>query len=174
MSDQLSIKEARYQGMVLIKSWLDSVKKADVIIANYLGVDALPEIGGFIFQNDIYCAALSPGHYMMFADNELLCSEILNLFSADIASVVDISHSRCGIRLKGKYSDCLLNKGIAVNLHDDALPEMSVVQSSIHSIGVILFKMSHDDYLVFCYSSYKTRFYEWVIDSAKEYGYALK
>ncbi|MBT5074277.1 MAG: hypothetical protein HOJ34_04345 [Kordiimonadaceae bacterium] len=173
MSDQLSIKEVRYQSMVLIKSWPDSAQKTDAILAAFLGIDALPVVGDFISQNDIYFAVISPGHFMMFSNNELLCSEISKLFSADIASVVDISHSRCGISLNGKNSDNLLNKGIAINLTDDDLPGMSVLQSSIHSIGIIMFKLQHDDYLIFSYSSFFDSFYAWVIDSAEEYGYAL-
>lgn len=173
MSDKLSINEVRYQSMILIKSWPGSAKDVDAIVATYLGVDALPAVGKFISQEDTYCATLSPGHFMIFSSNGLLCSDVSKLFSSDIASVVDISHSRCGIRLSGKNSTTLLNKGVAINLNDDALPKMSVLQSSVHSIGIILFKMQHDDYLIFSYSSFYDSFYAWVIDSAEEYGYAL-
>ena len=173
MSDKISIAKVHYQNMILIKSWPGSAKDVDAIVATYLSVDTLPEVGKFISRDDTYCAALSPGHFMIFSNNLLLCSEVPKLFSSDIASVVDISHSRCGIRLSGENSKALLNKGIAINLNDSALPKMSVLQSSVHSIGIILFKMQYDDYLIFSYSSFFDSFYAWVIDSAEEYGYAL-
>ena len=172
MTDKLSINEVRYQNMILIKSWPDSAKDADAILATYLGVNVLPTVGNFVNPEETYCAALSPGHFMIFSNNRSLYSEVQKLLSADIASVVDISHSRCGIHLSGKNSTTLLNKGISINLNDDALPEMSVLQSSVHSIGIILFKVQYEDYLIFSYSSFFDSFYTWVIDSAAEYGYA--
>ena len=43
----------------------------------------------------------------------------------------------------------------------------------IHSIGIILLKLEPNNYLIFSYRSFFDSFYAWVIDSAKEYGYAL-
>lgn len=172
MSDQLSINEFYFKSMILLKSWPDSAENAAAILKAFLNVKALPKMGYFIIENDVYCAMLSPGHYMLYSVDEGLCSKISALVSSEIAAIVDASHSRRAIRLSGKNSTRLLNKGIAINLTDDSLSGSTVLQSSIHSIGIILFKFKGDDYLIFSYSSFFESFNEWVIDSALEYGYA--
>jgi len=172
MSDKLSIGEFRFKSMVLIKSWPDSAEAADTLLVKYLGVASLPKVGGFISKEDIFCAVLSPGHIMLFSIQESRFSDLSKIFSPQIAAIVDISNSRRGIRLQGGNSTLLLNKDIAIDLSDDAFPKFSVLQSSIHSIGIILFKFNPDDYLIFSYSSFFESFYAWVIGSAEEYGYA--
>lgn len=172
MSDQILINEFRFKSIVLLKSWPDSAENTITIIAEYLNVKAMPKMGKFIIEDDVYCAMLSPGHYMLCSFNEGLCSKVSALISPEIAAIVDVSHSRRAIRLNGENSTRLLNKGIAINLTDDLLSGSTVLQSSIHSIGIILFKFKTDDYLIFSYSSFFESFNEWVIDSALEYGYA--
>lgn len=172
MSDKLSISEYSFNSMILIKSWPDSTEITDSLLAKYLGVKSLPKVNEFISQNDIFCAMLSPGHFMLFSAHESLFSDLSKIFSAEVAVIIDISHSRRGVRLQGKNSTRLLNKGIAIDLGDDEFPPLRVLQSSIHSIGIILFKLNPDDYLIFSYSSFFEDFYAWVIDSAEEYGYA--
>ena len=172
MSDQLLIGEFNFQSMILIKSWPNSVEVTTALLAKYLNVKLLPKVGEFTFKNDIYCAVLSPGHIMLFSTLEIKFSDVSEILSPEMAAIIDISHSRRGIRLQGENSSNLLNKDIAIDLSDDAFPELRVLQSSIHSIGIILFKLQSDDYLIFSYSSFFESFYEWVIDSAQEFGYA--
>jgi heterotetrameric sarcosine oxidase gamma subunit len=173
MPDKLSIGEFSFKSMVLIKSWSDSVEITDTLLAKYLGVKLIPKVGQFISQDDVYCAVLSPGHIMLFSTHESRFSDVSKILSPETAAIINVSHSRRGIRLQGEKSTSLLNKDIAIDLSDDAFPELRVLQSSIHSIGIILFKLKSDDYLIFSYSSFFESFYAWVIDSAEEYGYAL-
>ena len=173
MSDKILISEPHFNSMVLIKSWPDSSEIMNKILEEYLSLSQLPKVGEFIFQDNIYCAMLSPGHIMLFSFRENLCPEITKIILPEIAAIIDVSHSRRGLRIQGKSSTNLLNKGIAINLSEDNFPELGVLQSSIHSIGIILLKLEPNNYLIFSYRSFFDSFYAWVIDSAKEYGYAL-
>lgn len=148
------------------------MRKVESKLASFLDVAVLPNGNAFISNEDINCAVLSPGHYMIFSNELSLSDEALGIFNANEASVVDISHSRCGTGLSGKNSTAILNKGVAINLSDEAIPNMSVIQTSVHSIGIIIFKIQYDDYIIFSYSSLFESLYEWLIDSAIEYGYS--
>ena len=169
MPKDLSISEARFKSMVLIKSWPDTSKNIESIIISYLKLSSLPDMGAIHFQKDTYIATLSPGHYMIFSDHQNLLSELSKIIVPENAAITDVSQSRRGIRLKGKNAPIVLNKEIAIDLSNKAMPANTVVQTDIHSIGVILFKFTAEDFLIFSYSSFFKSFYAWLIDATKEY-----
>ena len=172
MSDNtnpVSINEVRFNHMILIKAWPDTLGDVKKNLEKFMGVLA-PDVGQLVRAEGLICACLSPGHYTVIS-NEHNFEEMKNNFQTDLAAVTDISHARCGVHLSGENINPLLNKGLAIDL--ESLPVSSVLQSSIHSISVILLKLDDDEYLTLTYTSFSKSFNDWVIDSAKEYGYAL-
>ena len=107
---------------------------------------------------------------MIFSDHQNLHSELSKIIVPENAAITDVSQSRRGIRLKGKNAPIVLNKEIAIDLSNEATPESTVIQTSIHSIGVILIKLSLEDFLILSYSSFFESLSSWLIDSTKEYG----
>lgn len=172
-AQNISISEARFKSAIIIKAWPDSMVKAAEILCSYLGYDNPPKIGSFSQIEDGYCVCLTAGHYIIFSNNEELYKETSALYDINIAAVTDVSHSRDGLRLEGRYSTALLNKGLAICLDDNGFPIGSAAMGTIHSIGVLLLKLDNDHYLTFTYTSFCHSFFEWLIDCAKEYGYVL-
>jgi len=169
--NKIIINKFSFNSTVVIKAWPDSLEQVISILSRYLNADQLPTLGRFNHYSDIYCAALTPGQFMVLSNNDDLHCELSALFSPEIAAVVDVSHSRSGLELKGKNVAKLLNKGLAINLDDDHLPPGSILQSTIHAIGIILIKSTSEHYSLFSYSSFSESLLEWVIDSSLEYGY---
>ena len=161
--------------MVLIKSWPDTSKNIASIIISYLKLSSLPKVGAVHIQKNTYIATLSSGHYMIFSDDQSLLSELSKIIAPENAVITDVSHSRRGVRLIGENAPIILNKEIAIDLSDETTPESTVLQTNIHSIGVILVKHTSEDFLILSYSSFFISLSSWLIDSTKEYGcYDLK
>lgn len=169
--NKILITKFSFKSTVLIKTWFDSLDQVESLLSEYLNVNELPNVGRLTQSGELYCAALAPGQFMVFSNIEDLHSELSTLFVADVAAVIDISHSRTGLELTGKNVAKLLNKGLAINLNDDHLPPGSILQSSIHSIGIFLIKSSSERYSLFSYTSFSESLLEWIIDSSLEYGY---
>ena len=170
MHKDLTISETKFESMVLIKSWPETSENIASIIISYFELSSLPNVGAVLTHNDIYIASLLPGHYMIISDRQNLQSELSKIITAENAAVIDISHSRRGVHLKGVNASLVLNKEIAIDLSNKAMPANTVVQTDIHSIGVILIKLSSEDFLIFSYSSFFESLSRWLIDSMKEYG----
>ena len=169
MSNDLSINKIRFKSTVLIKSWPDTLENTTSIISSHFELQSLPKVGAFLIQKNMYIAALSPGHYMIISDHQDLYLKLSKIITSENAAVIDTSHSRRGLRLKGLDAPLILNKEIAIDLSDKTTSEFAVIQTEIHSIGVIVFKLSAEDFLIFSYSSFFESFYEWIIDSKKEF-----
>ena len=107
---------------------------------------------------------------MIFSDRQNLFSELSKIIVPENAVITDVSQSRRGVHLKGINASLVLNKEIAIDLSNKAMPANTVVQTDIHSIGVILFKFTAEDFLIFSYGSFFKSFYAWLIDATKEYA----
>jgi heterotetrameric sarcosine oxidase gamma subunit len=169
MPNDLSIYKIRFKSTVLIKSWSDTIENTISIISSHFELQSLPKVGAFLIQKNMYIAALSPGHYMIISDHQDLYLKLSKILLSENAAVIDISESRRGLHLKGADAPLILNKEIAIDLSNKTTSDFAVIQSEIHSIGVIVFKLSAEDFLIFSYSSLFESFYEWIIDAKKEY-----
>ncbi len=169
MPRDLSINKIRFKSTVLIKSWPDTSENTTSIISSHFKLQSLPKVGAFLIQKNMYIATLSPGHYMIISDHQDLYLKLSKIITSENAAVIDTSHSRRGLRLKGADAPLILNKEIAIDLSNKTTSELAVIQTEIHSIGVIVFKLSVEDFLIFSYSSLFESFYEWIIDTKKEY-----
>ena len=169
MPNDLSINKIRFKSTLLIKSWPDTIENTTSIISSHFELQSLPKVGAFLIQKNMYISALSPGHYMIISDHQDLYLKLSKIITSENAAVVDTSHSRRGLRLKGADAPLILNKEIAIDLSNKTTSDFAVIQSEIHSIGVIVFKLSAEDFLIFSYSSLFESFYEWIIDAKKEY-----
>ncbi len=170
MPKDLSINEVRFKSMVLIKCWPDTSENIETIIISYLKLSALPKLGAVHIQKNTYIATLSPGHYIIFSEHQDLLSDLSKIIIPENAVITDVSQSRRGVHLKGINASLVLNKEIAIDFSNEAMPANTVVQTDIHSIGVILIKLSSEDFLIFSYSSFFESLSRWLIDSMKEYG----
>ena len=169
MPRDLSINKISFKSTILIKSWPDTSENTTSIICSHFKLQSLPKVGTFLIQKNIHIATLSPGHYMIISDHQDLYLKLSKIITSENAAVIDTSHSRRGLRLKGADAPLILNKEIAIDLSNKTTSELAVIQTEIHSIGVIVFKLSAEDFLIFSYSSFFESFYEWIIDAKKEY-----
>ena len=167
MPKDLSINEISFESVILIKSWPDTLENITSIISGYFESQSLPKVGEFQIQKNTYIATLSPGHYMIISQHQDLIFKLSKIITPENAAVIDVSHSRHGLSLKGTNAPLILNKEIAIDLSSKTMPELAVIQTEIHSIGVILFKFKAEEYLIFCYESFFESLYELLIDSIK-------
>lgn len=169
IQENISIKETRFKSLVLLKVWPDHIAELQGILSHFDEEIIVPLMGKFFSNADLYCVCISPGQYMFFSNNLDLFEQLSPLFTVNIATLTDLSHSRCAFQLKGNKSTSLLNKGLAIDLDGDFFPIGSATQSTIHSMAVLLLNIQKDEYLLLTFSSLAGSFSEWLLDASKEY-----
>ncbi len=106
------------------------------------------------------------------ADGELL-DRLRAGFDSDTATVADLSHARCGLRLRGPAVRQVLAKGLPVDLHPRVLPVGAVAVSAVHGIHTVLHHSGGDIFDLYVLRSYAVSFWGWLTHSAAEFGYAV-
>lgn len=89
--------------------------------------------------------------------------------NAEQGTVLDLSHSRTRLRLHGDHATSLLNRFIAVNLSEHAFPVGSVVSSSLHHVGLTLWR-NQSGYELFIPRGYAVSVWELLKESALQFG----
>ncbi|OBF34921.1 sarcosine oxidase subunit gamma [Mycobacterium sp. ACS1612] len=87
-------------------------------------------------------------------------------------TAVDVSAQRTTLRLRGRHSRDVLNKGCAIDLHPTKFGEEAAVQTTLGRTGIILLAVdgSGTDYRVLVRSSFARYLADWLLDAAQEYS----
>jgi sarcosine oxidase subunit gamma len=89
----------------------------------------------------------------------------------DRVSIVDVSHGRAALRLRGPDVRDALAKGCAVDLDARAFPPARCAQTAIGRISVILDHVEPGVFDVYCSRSYAGSFWHWITEACAEYRY---
>lgn len=169
----LCLRELRPAGCAEIAAWPGQKAAVAAVLRDLCGVD-LPERPGR-FATGALClvAATGPGRWLLLADGADPVGALRDRLPAMAGAVVDLGHSRRGIRLAGPRAAAVLLKGLAIDLDGPDFPAGSVAQSSIHHVGVTLLRRAPQVFDLYVYRSLAVDFAAWLLDACAEYGAAV-
>lgn len=92
--------------------------------------------------------------------------------SGEFVSVVDLTHGRALIRLRGRRSADLLNKLCGIDLRDGTTPDGSALRTSVAGVAtdVIRDDESGPSYLLHCERSSGQYLFDALLDAGTEFG----
>ncbi len=135
----------------------------------------LPQRPQRIAAGDLAFVGTGPGAWMAVGEaGPLGFADRLAADLAGLASVNDQSDGYAALRLEGPAVLDVLAKGVFLDLHDSAFPVGSAAGVVIAHIGAILWRREAMVFEVLVFRSYAASFWQWVEESALEYGLAVK
>lgn len=92
--------------------------------------------------------------------------------SGEFVSVVDLTHGRALIRLRGRHSADLINKLCGIDLRDGTTPDGSALRTSVAGVAtdVIRDDGSGPSYLLHCERSSGQYLFDALLDAGTEFG----
>jgi heterotetrameric sarcosine oxidase gamma subunit len=117
-----------------------------------------------------------PGHWLARADGEdgAALEQRLRATFGNLASVCDQSDGRTVIRVGGERARDVLAKGVPIDLHPRAFRVGDAAVTSVAHISVQFWQVDETPTYEFIVSrSFAVGFWEWLTDSAAEFGYLI-
>jgi heterotetrameric sarcosine oxidase gamma subunit len=136
---------------------------------------ALPDRPCPVASGEVAFVGLGPGAWM--AVTEAGPSGWADRLAADLdglASVNDQSDAYAALRLEGPAVLDVLAKGVFLDLHDSVFPVGSAAGVSVAHIGAVLWRREPQVFEILTLRSYAASFWQWVEESAAEYGMAVR
>lgn len=90
-------------------------------------------------------------------------------------AVVDVSHSRSVIGIRGANATETLMKGTNVDLHPRVFGPDSCIQAHLARCHMLLHRLDEDSgYDIYVHRSFAVYAWQWLCDAAREYGVAVE
>ncbi len=137
------------------------------------GLD-LPQHPQRVAAGEVAFVGTGPGAWMAVSEaGPLGWADRLAADLSGLASVNDQSDGYAALRLEGPAVLDVLAKGVFLDLHDSVFPPGSAAGVVIAHIGAILWRREAQVFEVLVFRSYAASFWQWVEESAAEYGLAV-
>lgn len=112
---------------------------------------------------------IAPGRYLVLAEGTV--ADVAAAVPGAVGAVADLSHARAGVRVTGNRVEDLLAKGAAIPFDPAGFPTGTLVQTSIHHMGVLILRRSPTAFDLFVLTSFARSFADWLTDAAREFGW---
>jgi len=126
-------------------------------------------------HGDMAALWLGPDEWLITGDRdgESLASALRQALRTQFASVTDVSHAWCAIRLTGPGARELLSKGCSLDLHPRAFQSGHATRTLLAQAAVILNRTGDDAYDILVRRSYADYLWQWLGDAGQEFGLAV-
>ncbi|MFC3228480.1 sarcosine oxidase subunit gamma family protein [Marinibaculum pumilum] len=169
----LLLRELRPAGCAEVAFWPQRAAEGTAALRDWSGMELPPASGLFRIGGACLLAATAPGRFLVLADGVDPVPGLRDCLPAELGAVVDLGHSRCGIRLAGPPAAAVLLKGLDLDLDPAASPVGRVAQSVVHHVGVTLLARAPEVYDLYVYRSLALDFAAWMREACAEHGVAI-
>jgi sarcosine oxidase subunit gamma len=161
--------------VTLISTWIGGSNALEAALGSAIGAE-VPKSSGATQETHLGLLMRSgPHEYLLVGDAYMpnLVRTLRERVTAEIGSVVDLSHARCKIRVEGAQSRAVLNKLFALDLHELEFPVGEIRLTGHHHVPSILHRLALDSFELYGLSTYAHDQLAALLDAALEYGLVL-
>lgn len=108
---------------------------------------------------------LSPGSWLLVADDAAWPGRLATAFAPGQAAITDLSAARLILRVEGRDVLGLLRQGVGIDLHREAFPPGRCAQTRLHHMNVLLHRPGDDSFDLQVGRSYGHSLHEWLRDA---------
>lgn len=172
----VSVAERRGLSLVQIAAFKGKIEAAASALAEPLGVRPPAEPNTAIAGERASAFWTAPGQWLVVAEgrSEGELQRVMQEAVGNAAAAMDQSHAHCVLRIGGAGTRALLAKGCSLDLHPEAFQLGQCAQTSIGHIGALVHLVDEvPTFDVHVPRGYARAFWEWLTDSAGEFGYRV-
>lgn len=173
------LRERRPLAIVQIATWPKQSAAARAAASGVLGGGSLSTAPNTsVVAGTTAILAIGPERWLAVAPERAshdLAAALASALGGGLAAVTDLSHSRTVLRLTGPRTLELLAKGCALDLHRSKFPVGACAQGLLAQFGVLIHAVDGMPSLdLYVARSYALALWEWLGESAAEYGYRVE
>lgn len=170
--EQLQLREIQGRGLWQVDAWASSDDKVREMLRQSTGMGVASSSGAAVVRDESRLMWAGPARYWLVLENDSNVPEKLaDMFTVEDGHLIDLSHSRTVIQLRGPAAQTVLQSGIAVDLHPDAFkPQQVILTGLAHHTPVTLHRIAEQHFELYVYRSYAQHTLEWLLEVAKPLG----
>jgi methylglutamate dehydrogenase subunit D len=170
------ISERHGLSIVQIAARRGQAEAAAAAIRTRMGVAPSPETGSVVAGERASALWIAPSQWLLVADGmaEGELDRLLREAVHEAAGVTDQSHARSVLRIHGPKSLELLAKGCPLDLDPRIFPVGRCAQAIVGPVAALLHAVNDvSTFDLYAPRGYALAFWQWLIESAAEFGYRV-
>lgn len=172
------LKVSWLTSVTLVSTWPTGVHALCAALGQALS-QTWPGLAGQTVQCDVgLVMRTGPEEFMIISDPSGdpaldVTATLRQSISADVGSVVNLSHARCCIHIDGPQCLATLSKLFALDLREEAFPVTEIRLSGHHHVPCTLHRQGLAEFDLYVFSTYAYDQLATLLDAALEYGVGL-
>jgi sarcosine oxidase subunit gamma len=168
------LSETRPGSIVEAAAWHGAEKKLMAAIRKATGLSLPDGAGAGAYTNGSGAFGIAPGRFLLVDQAEGLAIRLRQAVTADIGTVVDLSHGRTAIRVAGPKAEWLLSKFFAIDFALPAFPAGSGLATVHHDIFAQIQLIGEGAFDLYVFRSFARSFWTMLGHGAEESGYEVR
>lgn len=111
--------------------------------------------------------------YFIDAEKTDIATILGDTIAAESASIIDQTHGRSVIDLKGPHCEKVLSKLFAIDFHKSQFTDNSGLATAHHGAHVLIWREAHNAFTLYVGRSFARSFLEVLKGASQEYGYTI-
>jgi methylglutamate dehydrogenase subunit D len=162
----VTLTDVRRFYLTQFAAWPETVAQVGAIAAQVAGIPEVPGPGRAVTRQCGTLLRVEPLKWWLISEVAAVDQPCL---PTETGATLDISSSRCWVRIGGPKAAILLNHFLPLDLRERAFPQGAVVSSAFHHVGVTLWR-TQIGFNLLLPRSFAASLCEIMVESAGQYG----
>lgn len=156
-----------------VAGWRDFADAAEPVLAA-LGWSGLGDHRTVRVSAGAECYRVAPDRLWLRGTEPTVIEAALALGPTGRLAKLDLSHSRCVIRLSGTKSEDLLARVSSLDFALRTFPIDGFAQTGIHQVAVLIRRLSQECFDIFVPVTWAVSLWDWLCTNAEPFGYVVE
>jgi len=167
----LFLSETSLGSLFQVSGWQDF---ADIVTPalKELGFNGLGNYKTAQTTNHASCFRTAPDKLLIRHSKSAILEAVLGGLNSASSPITDLSHARWAIEINGPATEALLARLAPIDFSITNFPEGDFVQTGIHHVGVIIYRVSHDNFQIIVPVTWANTIWEFICDNAAVFNYS--
>lgn len=169
----VSLAERRNLSIIQITAWPNTIPTVLTAIGSATGliIDNKPGLGRVAGEKSVF--GFAPGRFLVTAASPDLETRLRSAISADLGTIVPLTHGRCVIRIAGPASEWVLSKLFALDFSEHAFAVGHGRATLHHDIHALIQRVDQDAFDLYIFRTFARSFWTILGHAAEEVGYRV-
>ena len=170
----VTLRERKGVSIIQITAWRDTLPAVLTAIGSATGLvlQDKPGLGRVAGEKSVF--GFAPGRYFVVAATPELEMRLRSVISAELATIIDLTHGRTVIRISGPRAEWVLSKLLAIDLSEHAFPVGHGRATLHHDIHANIQRIDDETFDIYVFRSFARSFWQTLGHAAAEVGYRVE
>ncbi|NTS31684.1 sarcosine oxidase subunit gamma [Phyllobacterium sp. BT25] len=170
----VTIRERIGLSIIQITAWSDTIPEVLTAIGSATGLvlQNKPGLGRVAGEKSVF--GFAPGRYFVVAATPELELRLRSVISADLATIIDLTHGRTVIRVSGPDAEWVLSKLFAIDFSEHAFPIAYGRATLHHDIHANIQHIDDETFDLYVFRTFARSFWKTLGHAAEEVGYKVE